>query len=76
MDPETSFHLRQGFDGQAGMTNLHIKLFIYLASQKKLVKLISLFDYTYNEDDAEEIFECLPGFRDELSKVVEKIKKL
>ncbi len=42
----------------------------------EFVKKRNLTVHTYNEDDAEEIFECLPCFRDELSKVVEKIKKL
>lgn len=42
----------------------------------EFIKKRNLTVHTYNEDDAEEIFECLPKFRDELSKVIEKIKKL
>lgn len=42
----------------------------------EFIKKRNLTVHTYNEDDAEEIFGCLPSFRDELAKVIEKIKKL
>ncbi|MFH1644774.1 MAG: nucleotidyltransferase substrate binding protein [bacterium] len=42
----------------------------------EFIKKRNLTVHTYNQDDAEEIFESLPRFKEELSKVIEKIKKL
>ena len=40
------------------------------------LKLRNLTVHTYNQDCADEIFSCMPQFKEELDKIIQTIKKL